>query len=138
MFRNGREVMVRDSFIRAFFRQIKYILGNKGASGRLKLERDQPQGGREMIKGLSKRVIVVKSPDPALFEEAIFIIREDVFRRRNAPDVIKEAQRAANIYLRKTQQSPLGLAARLSPPAYLAAGAAAAGIAWLAVYLVGI
>ena len=41
-------------------------------------------------------------------------------------------------YLKKTVDPPLGLMARLSPPAYLAAGAAATGIAWLAVHFVGI
>ena len=30
-----------------------------------------------VVKGISKRVIVVKSPDPKIFEQAIFIVRED-------------------------------------------------------------
>jgi hypothetical protein len=30
-----------------------------------------------VVKGISKRVIVVKSPDPRIFEQAIFIVRED-------------------------------------------------------------
>jgi hypothetical protein len=131
--------MVRDSFVRSTVRHIKYLFrGNKGPSRRLKLERDKPQGGKEMLKGLSKRVIVVKCPDPLMFEEAIFIVREEAFRQRSTPDVMKEAQRAANAYLKKTMDTPGGFASRLSPPAYLAAGAAATGIAWLAVYLVGI
>ena len=29
-----------------------------------------------MVKGINKQVIVVKAPDPRLFEEAIFILRE--------------------------------------------------------------
>ena len=29
-----------------------------------------------MVKGISKQVIVVQSPDPALFEQAIFILKE--------------------------------------------------------------
>ena len=32
----------------------------------------------EVVKGVAKRVIVVKSPDPKVFEEAIFIVREDL------------------------------------------------------------
>ena len=28
-----------------------------------------------MVKGVSRRVIVVKSPDPRLFEQAIFLLR---------------------------------------------------------------
>ena len=30
-----------------------------------------------MVKGISRQVIVVRSPDPKLFEQAIFILRED-------------------------------------------------------------
>ena len=30
-----------------------------------------------MVKGVSRRVIIVKAPDPRLFEQAIFIVRED-------------------------------------------------------------
>lgn len=30
-----------------------------------------------MIKGISRQVIVVRSPDPKLYEQAIFILRED-------------------------------------------------------------
>ena len=30
-----------------------------------------------MVKGISRQVIVVHSPDPKLFEQAIFILRED-------------------------------------------------------------
>ena len=32
-----------------------------------------------MVKGTSRRVIVVDSPDPNLFEQAIFIVKNDVF-----------------------------------------------------------
>jgi len=68
--------MVRDNKLRAFFRQIKYIFrANKAPRRRLELEHEKPRGGKEMIKGLSKRIIVVKCPDKELFEEAIFIIR---------------------------------------------------------------
>ena len=30
-----------------------------------------------MVKGISRQVIVVHSPDPKVFEQAIFIVRED-------------------------------------------------------------
>ena len=30
-----------------------------------------------MVKGISRQVIVVHSPDPKLFEQAIFILKED-------------------------------------------------------------
>ncbi|MFR6393801.1 MAG: hypothetical protein ACLUNQ_00590 [Oscillospiraceae bacterium] len=31
-----------------------------------------------MVKGISRRVIVVESPDPRVFDQAIFILRNDV------------------------------------------------------------
>ena len=30
-----------------------------------------------MVKGITRQVILVKSPDPKLFEEAIFIVKEE-------------------------------------------------------------
>ena len=38
------------------------------------------QEAAEVVKGTAKRVIVVKSPDKKVFEEAIFIVREDYMR----------------------------------------------------------
>ena len=35
-----------------------------------------------MVKGISRQVIVVRSPDPKLFEQAIFILREDALCAR--------------------------------------------------------
>ena len=32
---------------------------------------------KTLVKGVSRRVVVVKSPDPKLFEQAIFIVREE-------------------------------------------------------------
>ncbi len=37
-----------------------------------------------MVKGISRRVIVVRSPDPRFFEQAIFLMKEDAFH--NSPD----------------------------------------------------
>jgi len=31
-----------------------------------------------MVKGTTRQVIVVKSPDPKLFDQAIFLVRDDV------------------------------------------------------------
>ena len=56
------------------------LFGNKKDSNRASLERSQSlrtEGRPTVVKGISKRVIVVKSPDPRIFEQAIFIVRED-------------------------------------------------------------
>ena len=34
-----------------------------------------------MVKGITRQVILVKSPDPKLFEEAIFIVKEEALSR---------------------------------------------------------
>lgn len=47
-----------------------------------------------MVKGISRQVIVVKSPEPKLFEQAIFFIRDDVGEGVTDELLIKEAQQA--------------------------------------------
>lgn len=40
----------------------------------------------DMVKGITRQVILVKSPDPRLFEEAIFIVKEEALAgRASAP-----------------------------------------------------
>ena len=53
-----------------------------------------------MVKGVSRRVIVIKSPDKNVFEEAIFIVREDALRKGVTRDeLVREAQQVSNEYL---------------------------------------
>ena len=48
-----------------------------------------------MVKGISRQVIVVQSPDPKMFEQAIFILKEDAVREGITDDaLLKEAQQA--------------------------------------------
>ena len=93
-----------------------------------------------MVRGTNRRVIVVKSPDPQVFEEAIFVIREDLFHReQSAEKVLQQAQKAAGAYLRTaTPPRRRWLRFRLPAPVYAAAGAVAAAIAWLAIRFVGV
>ncbi len=112
---------------------------------RLNWEQMEPQGGFDVVKGVSHRVIVVKSPDK-YFEEAIFVIREDVLRSRGASSeaVLKEARRVANSYVSgrnkpvKRNKTKSSLMSKLPAPVFVAAGAAAAGVAWLALHLIGV
>ena len=48
-----------------------------------------------MVKGISKQVIVVHSPDPKLFEQAIFILKESAVGQEGITDaaLLKEANR---------------------------------------------
>ena len=84
-----------------------------------------------MVKGISRQVIVVRSPDPKLFEQAIFIVKEDAFTKGgvSAEQVLQEAKRVADGYVRRN--SPLARTLRRLPaPAYAAAGALLATAAW--------
>ena len=67
-----------------------------------------------MVKGTSRRVIVVDSPDPNLFEQAIFIVKNDVFTREGVTQqqVLGEACRIARGYARG-MQAPLPLWKRI-------------------------
>ncbi|MBR2131803.1 MAG: translation initiation factor 2 [Oscillospiraceae bacterium] len=53
-----------------------------------------------VVKGTSRRVIVVDSPDPNLFEQAIFILKNDVYTREGVTQqqVLGEACRIAKGY----------------------------------------
>ncbi len=84
-----------------------------------------------MVKGVSRRVIVVDSPDPHIFEQAIFILPTDgggVTSRQ----LVEQAVRIARSYARGQ-----GGKRRFSLPPWLwaAGGAALCGMVWLAVAL---
>ena len=89
-----------------------------------------------MVKGVSKRVILVKEPDPKYFEEAIFVLREEAFGQGvSAEQVLREARQAAKSYLRGSTR-PGKWFRQIPAPAYVAAGALAATAAWsLALFL---
>lgn len=49
-----------------------------------------------MVKGISRRVVVVRPPDAKVFEEAFFIVREP---QQASRDVLREACAVAERYL---------------------------------------
>ena len=84
-----------------------------------------------MVKGITRQVILVKSPDPTLFEEAIFIVKEEALAREgvSADQVIREARQAADGYLRRSRAWN-ARGRQLPGPAWGAAGAVLASLAW--------
>lgn len=84
-----------------------------------------------MVKGIAKRVIVVKSPDRRLFEEAIFIVKEEAFVGAgvSAEAVLQEAQQVANGYVKRNTGFSR-IASKIPPPAYAVGGALVATVAW--------
>lgn len=111
---------------------------NKSAPARLRWKQNSPEngeGGGFVVKGVSKRVIVVKAPDPRIFEQAIFIVREDYAGEAGVSDreVLRQARQAVESYMGSA--SAVSWTQRLRAPIYAAAGAAATGLAWLAVQM---
>ena len=85
-----------------------------------------------MVQGVSRQVIVVRSPGPRFFDQAIFIVKEAAFRKGvTAEEVLQEARRAADGYLKRS--TPWGRLWRSLPaPVYAAAGALVASLCWCA------
>ncbi len=80
-----------------------------------------------MVKGVSRRVIVVDSPDPNLFEQAIFILRSD--GGVSPQQVVEQAEAVAKRYAR-THGLPTVRRFRMTPPLWVALGSAVIGAAW--------
>ena len=85
-----------------------------------------------MVKGLSRRVVVVDTPNPRYFEQAIFILRNDALSSGgvSADQVVTEACRIARNYA-VSHSGKRGFLRSLSAPWYAAAGAGGVGILWL-------
>ena len=80
-----------------------------------------------MVKGTSRQVIVVQSPDPKLFEQAICILKDEAVAQGVTDELLlKEAQRA----VRGTGKGSRKHFA-LYGPVWACGGAAVMAAAWL-------
>ena len=76
-----------------------------------------------MVKGITKQVIVVQSPETKLFEQAIFILKEDAIGEGVTDEMLlKEAKKAVN-HPKTTK--------KMSGAIWACAGAGVTGLAWL-------
>ncbi|MBP3684736.1 MAG: translation initiation factor 2 [Oscillospiraceae bacterium] len=81
-----------------------------------------------MVKGTSRQVIVVQGAEPKLFEQAIFILREDAVAKGVTDDaLLKEAREAIRGYDRSARKRQL----YLYGAAWASGGALLTGLAWL-------
>ena len=82
-----------------------------------------------MVKGISRQVIVVHSPDPKLFEQAIFILKDG---QKGVSDeaLLKEAQRLIN-----TSRTGKRARSYLIGPTWACGCALITSLLWLAVTL---
>ena len=78
-----------------------------------------------MVKGISRQVIVVQSPDKKLFEQAIFILKEDA-QGITDEELMKEANRAI-----RSPKSQSKRKLRFYGPAWACGGAMITGAVWL-------
>ena len=53
-----------------------------------------------MVKGVSRRIVVVRAPEQRLFEEAIFILRDDAMQKGVTEDDIV-AQACGRDFIKK-------------------------------------
>ena len=84
-----------------------------------------------MVKGISRQVILVQSPEPKLFDQAIFILKEDALKE-GIPDevLLKEAQA-----ILRSGEGRKRRHVYLYGAFWAAAGAFVTGIAWLVTVL---
>ena len=87
-----------------------------------------------MVKGITRRVIVIKSPDKRLFDEAIFIVKEDALTDAGVTgdDILKEAQTVADSYIRANLKS--GVFPKIPAPFFALAGAGFTTLVWFLVW----
>ena len=81
-----------------------------------------------MVKGGSKRVVVVDSPDRRFFEQAIFIVRSNAAEEGvTSRELVEEARRVAREYAagsrRRTRRE-------VNPLVYTLMGGAIIGLVW--------
>lgn len=79
-----------------------------------------------MVKGISRQVIVVPSPDPQLFEQAIFILKDGARDGVSDDAILREARRAI-----RGGDSPMVRKRRPSGPVWACGGALVTGLLWL-------
>jgi hypothetical protein len=89
----------------------------------------------KMVKGVTRRVVVIKPPDRDIFDEAIFIVKDGTVGDAavSPGDVVIQAQLAADSYIRDHLERRRR---RLPAPVYIALGAVLSAAAMLLYRLV--
>lgn len=83
-----------------------------------------------MVKGISRQVIVVDAPEPKLFEQAIFILKDNMGDGITDEALLKEARKAIQDTAGKKRHIWLYGAF------WASAGAMVTGLVWLATVLI--
>ncbi len=88
-----------------------------------------------MVKGISKRVVIVHPEDDRFFEQAFFIVREG---RETSVDALREACALAARYHARHPGRPLPLRRYTAPQLVLSAigGGSMVGVIWWLSYFI--
>ena len=86
-----------------------------------------------MVKGISRQVIVVHAPDQKLFEQAIFILKDDAVENGGVTDEI--LLKSADKLLQSSGRESVRKGLR-SGPLWACAGALSTGLVWLLTALI--
>lgn len=81
----------------------------------------------DLVKGVSRRVIVVDSPDPQIFEQAIFILSSEE-AGVSQQQLVDQAVRVAKSYARTHGVTRRRF--RMTPLLWVTLGSALIGAAW--------
>ena len=84
-----------------------------------------------MVKGISRQVIVVDAPEPKLFEQAIFILKENM-EGVSDEALLKEARQAIQGQDKSSRKRHIWLYGAF----WASAGALAMGAAWMMTILI--
>ena len=80
-----------------------------------------------MVKGISRQVIMVQNPDPELFEQAIFILKDEAIARGVTDEqLLKEARRLTRSPRKASPRPVLSYG-----PVWAAMGAALTALIWV-------
>lgn len=82
-----------------------------------------------MVKGISRQVIMVQAPDPKLFDQAIFILKDDAVGQAGVTDedLLREAKQLLRNPTGRKKRPLYGFG-----PAWACGGAAVTALVWLA------
>ena len=81
-----------------------------------------------MVKGISRQVIVVQSPDPKLFDQAIFILKDNAVGEGITDEMLlKEAKRAVRGFEGPDKRKHMCLFGAF----WAGSGALVMGVVWL-------
>ena len=86
-----------------------------------------------MVKGISRQVIVVHSPDQKLFDQAIFILKDEAVGKEGVTDemLLKAANKLLNSSAKGNKPSAVSYGA-----VWACIGAVATGFVWLLTALI--